>query len=71
MSLEFSGRTPIRKTARWLHDVRTTLEHDGIGWNMWDFGGRDDGQGFGVVNGGKTGPNTPDEVTLEALGFKH
>jgi endoglucanase len=56
--------------ARWLHDVRTTLEHDGIGWNMWDFGGRDDGQGFGVVNGGKTGPNTPDEVTLEALGFK-
>jgi endoglucanase len=56
--------------ARWLHDVRTTLEHDGIGWNMWDFGGRDDGQGFGVVNGGKTGPNTPDEVTIEALGLK-
>jgi hypothetical protein len=33
--------------ARWLHDVRTTLERDGIGWNMWDFGGRDDGQRFG------------------------
>lgn len=57
--------------ARWLHDVRTTLEHDGIGWNMWDFGGRDNGQGFGVVNGGKEGPNTPDELTLEALGLKH
>jgi aryl-phospho-beta-D-glucosidase BglC (GH1 family) len=56
--------------ARWLHDVRTTLEHDGIGWNMWDFGGRDKGQGFGVVNGPKEGPNTPDEVTLEALGLK-
>jgi len=56
--------------ARWLHDVRTTLEHDGIGWNMWDFGGRDDGGGFGVVNGGKNGPNTPDQVTLEALGLK-
>jgi len=56
--------------ARWLHDVRTTLEHDGIGWNMWDFGGRDNGQGFGVVNGPKEGPNTPDEVTLEALGLK-
>jgi aryl-phospho-beta-D-glucosidase BglC (GH1 family) len=56
--------------ARWLHDVRTTLEHDGIGWNMWDFGGRDNGQGFGVVNGSKEGPNTPDEVTLEALGLK-
>jgi endoglucanase len=56
--------------ARWLHDVRTILERDGIGWNLWDFGGRDDGQGFGVVNGGKNGPNTPDEVTLEALGLK-
>jgi hypothetical protein len=56
--------------SRWLHDVRTTLEHDGIGWNMWDFGGRDNGMGFGVVNGPKAGPNTPDEVTLEALGLK-
>jgi aryl-phospho-beta-D-glucosidase BglC (GH1 family) len=56
--------------ARWLHDVRTTFERDGIGWNMWDFGGRDNGQGFGVVNGPKEGPNTPDEITLEALGLK-
>jgi aryl-phospho-beta-D-glucosidase BglC (GH1 family) len=56
--------------ARWLHDVRTTLESDGIGWNMWDFGGRDDGMGFGVVNGPKEGPSTPDEVTLKALGLK-
>lgn len=56
--------------ARWLHDVRTSLERDGIGWNMWDFGGRDNGQGFGVVNGPKEGPNTPDEVTLGALGLK-
>lgn len=54
--------------ARWLHDVRTTLESDGIGWNMWDFGGRDNGQGFGVVNG-ENGRNTPDEVTLHALGL--
>jgi aryl-phospho-beta-D-glucosidase BglC (GH1 family) len=56
--------------ARWLHDVRTTFERDGIGWNMWDFGGRDNGQGFGVVNGPKEGPNTPDEIALEALGLK-
>jgi endoglucanase len=56
--------------ARWLHDVRTTLESDGIGWNMWDFGGRDDGKGFGVVNGPKEGPNTPDKVTVEALGLE-
>jgi aryl-phospho-beta-D-glucosidase BglC (GH1 family) len=56
--------------ARWLYDVRTTFERDGIGWNMWDFGGRDNGQGFGVVNGPKEGPNTPDEIALEALGLK-
>ncbi len=57
--------------ARWLHDVRSTLERDGIGWNMWDYGGGDDGRGFGVVNGPKGGPNTPDDVTLQALGLKH
>ena len=57
--------------ARWIHDVRATLEHDGIGWNMWDYGARDGGQGFGVVNGPKEGPNTPDDVTLQALGLKH
>ncbi len=56
--------------ARWLHDVRTALEEYGIGWNMWDFGARDNGQGFGVVNGGREGPNTPDELTLQALGLK-
>lgn len=57
--------------ARWIHDVRATLEHDGIGWNMWDYGARDGGGGFGVVNGPKEGPNAPDDVTLQALGLKH
>src|SRR5262249_26088619 len=56
--------------ARWIHDVRTTLEHYGIGWNMWDFGARDDGKGFGVVNGPKEGPNTADEAKEEAVGLK-
>ena len=28
------------------------------------------GSGFGVVNGPKQGPNSPDEVTLRALGLK-
>src|SRR5215467_3247661 len=55
--------------ARWIHDVRSTLEHYGIGWNMWDFGARDNGRGFGVVNGRKEGPNTADAVTAEALGL--
>jgi endoglucanase len=57
--------------ARWIHDVRATLEHDGIGWNMWDYGARGSGQGFGVVNGPQQGPNTPDDVTVQALGLKH
>jgi endoglucanase len=50
--------------ARWLHDVRTTLESDGIGWTMWDYAG-----GFSVVNG-NFGHRTPDEATLQALGLK-
>jgi endoglucanase len=51
--------------AHWLRDVHTTLEHDGIGWTMWDYAG-----GFSVVNGGP-GQRTADEGTLEALGLKH
>jgi hypothetical protein len=37
---------------------------------MWDFGARDNGSGFGVVNGPKEGPNTAEDVTLRALGLK-
>jgi endoglucanase len=50
--------------ARWLRDLRTTLERNGIGWTMWDYAG-----GFSVVNGA---PNqrTADGVTVEALGLK-
>lgn len=51
--------------ARWLHDVRTTLEHNGIGWAMWDYAG-----GFSVVNGAPH-QRRGDDVTLEALGLKH
>jgi endoglucanase len=51
--------------ARWLHDVRTTLERDGIGWNMWDYSG-----GFSVTNG-ENGHHVADEVTIEALGLEH
>lgn len=49
---------------RWIHDVRTALEADGIGWAMWDFHG-----GFGVATrqGGKS---VPDPATVEALGLK-
>jgi aryl-phospho-beta-D-glucosidase BglC (GH1 family) len=50
--------------ARWLRDVRSALERDGIGWTMWDYSG-----GFGVVNG-TAGEHVPDEVTVGALGLK-
>src|SRR5271167_1780304 len=50
--------------AAWLHDVRTALEHDGIGWTMWDYSGS-----FGVVTK-KDGRVVADEVALKALGLK-
>ena len=48
----------------WLHDVRTALEHNGIGWTMWDYSGS-----FGVVTK-KDGKTVADEGTLRALGLR-
>jgi endoglucanase len=50
--------------ARWLHDVRTALEKNGIGWTMWDYAG-----GFSVVTK-KDGVTTVDEATVHALGLR-
>lgn len=50
---------------RWLHDVRAALEHDGIGWTMWDYRG-----GFGVVWKQDGQPAKVDEQVVEALGLK-
>jgi endoglucanase len=50
--------------ARWITDVRTTLERHGIGWTMWDYSGN-----FGVVTK-EDGKSTPDEGTVKALGLK-
>jgi endoglucanase len=49
--------------AAWIHDVRTALEENGIGWTMWDYAG-----GFSVVTR-ENGVSTPDAVTLRALGM--
>ena len=49
--------------ARWIADVRTTLEKYGMGWTMWDYSG-----GFGVVTKQEGHPAVPDEVTVKALG---
>jgi aryl-phospho-beta-D-glucosidase BglC (GH1 family) len=50
--------------ARWITDVRTSLERHNIGWAMWDYSG-----GFGVATkkDGKTA--VLDEVTVRALGL--
>jgi endoglucanase len=50
--------------ARWITDVRTSLERHNIGWAMWDYSGS-----FGVVTNRET-KATLDEVTVRALGLK-
>jgi endoglucanase len=54
---------PLDRNA-WLHDVRTALEHNGMGWAMWDYSGS-----FGVVTK-KDGKAVADEGVLRALGLK-
>jgi endoglucanase len=49
--------------AAWIHDVRTALEKNGIGWTMWDYAG-----GFNVVLR-KDGVTTVDDLTVKALGL--
>ena len=48
---------------RWIQDVRTALEADGIGWDMWDFHGS-----FGVAIK-QDGKSIPDPATVKALGL--
>ena len=49
----------------WIHDVRTALEADGVGWTMWDYRG-----GFGVVFKQDGQPAKVDPLVVEALGLK-
>ncbi len=49
----------------WIHDVRTALEADGIGWAMWDYH-----SDFGVAIKEEGKPDRPDPATVEALGLK-
>ncbi len=50
--------------AHWIQDVRTALEHHGIGWAMWDYAGN-----FGVVTK-KDGQIAPDDIVVRALGLR-
>jgi endoglucanase len=49
----------------WIHDVRTALEADHIGWAMWDYRGN-----FGVVLKKDGEAAHADPATVEALGLK-
>ena len=51
--------------ARWIHDARTALEADQIGWTMWDYRGA-----FGVVQKKDGEAAQADDAVLEALGLK-
>jgi aryl-phospho-beta-D-glucosidase BglC (GH1 family) len=57
--------TPEDSRMRWIHDVRTALEADGIGWTMWDYRG-----GFGVVWKEDGQPAKVDAKVADALGLK-
>ena len=48
----------------WIHDTRTALEKDGIGWAMWDYRG-----GFGVVIKQDGQPAQVDDAVVKALGL--
>ena len=49
----------------WIHDVRSALEADGIGWAMWDYH-----EGFGVAVKAANGMSVVDPDTVRALGLK-
>ncbi len=51
--------------ANWIHDVRTALEADGIGWAMWDYRGN-----FGVVTKENGQPAQVDDSVSKALGLQ-
>lgn len=54
---------PPASRDRWIHDVRTALEANHIGWAMWDYRGN-----FGIVTRTST-EIIPDDATLNALGL--
>jgi aryl-phospho-beta-D-glucosidase BglC (GH1 family) len=60
----FRDTAPPDSRARYLHDVRSALEQNGIGWAMWDWSGN-----FGlVIHQGAT--VVPDLADVDALGLR-
>jgi endoglucanase len=60
----YRGLTDPTSRANYIHDVRTALEEDGIGWAMWDYRG-----GFGVVWKEDGQPARVDGSVMGALGL--
>ncbi|HEY4354116.1 MAG TPA: cellulase family glycosylhydrolase [Acidobacteriaceae bacterium] len=59
----YRDTAPADSRVRYIHDVRSDLEHLHIGWAMWDYRGN-----FGMV--ARTGPvPVPDERIFGALGL--
>jgi endoglucanase len=61
----FRDTTPTESRTRYLHDVRTGLEQQGIGWAMWDWSGN-----FGLVTHSNGIVVLPDRENVGALGLK-
>jgi len=65
---EFGAYRAVTEPAdrlRWIHDVRTALEANNIGWAMWDYH-----NGFGVAVKDASGKSIVDPQTVDALGLK-
>jgi endoglucanase len=60
----FRDTAPSDSRTRYLHDVRTGLEQQGVGWAMWDWNGN-----FGLVTH-SNGIVLPDRENVEALDLK-
>jgi endoglucanase len=60
----FRDTAPRDSRARYLHDVRSALEQNNIGWGMWDWSGN-----FGLVQH-QAGSVLPDRLDVDALGLK-
>jgi aryl-phospho-beta-D-glucosidase BglC (GH1 family) len=60
----FRDTAPPDSRARYLHDVRSGLEQQGIGWAMWDWSGN-----FGLVQH-QNGTVVPAAGDVAALGLK-
>ncbi len=54
---------PATDRAEWVHDVRSALDHAGIGWAMWDYSG-----GFALVQRNDR-TRTADPVIVKGLGL--